>query len=570
MSEMKKVTDETTKLLVQLEQLGLVNLNASKSMGLFEKQKAKLTATLRASPINAMITTMRSWGKATKNVVKITGLNTTMSEKGKKEHRKGMSTFQKLTAAVISHGLAQKFSNKMLKISNGLFSRLLISVFSLVSIFLIVGFALAALSIAFEGANSPLIKLTEDMGIIGDAMQGLVLIISGEGDEGGLSTAFDILAAAMFTASIAALALGTNMGVLVGILMLAAGVYRMVASATNDTEVALAVAISVVVALTGAFIYLKAASLATALSMQLAVVQTAALMMMAYGLIIVGTLGLIEFATGTAEGWKAGLLAAGSAFLIFIGLLLLSVTWPIAAVIAALALIIAVVYRFWDDIVDWLKGAGEFIVGILAFAGIYIAGFFVGLFAALYGIVLAGVGLVVGIIVGVFSALFELGVSFAEDVIFGGESLIDWFISIPETLADGFVNGFKSVFNSIIDIYNDFAEEMVFEIPDWVPGIGGDEWSLPLIPHLAKGGIVNGPTLAMIGEDGPEAVVPLNRKNNPSGIGLGGGGATTININVGGVTDRTDKRALAREIGDLIRAEMSRSGRSHGNRRSGV
>tara|TARA_R110002012_G_scaffold33393_2_gene97816 strand:+ start:7238 stop:8950 length:1713 start_codon:yes stop_codon:yes gene_type:complete len=570
MSDMSKVTADTSKLLVQLEQLGLVNLNASKSMGLYEKQMAKLDATMRASPLNAMITTVRAWGKATKNVIKITGLNTTMTEKGKEEHRENMSTLQKYTAAVISHGLAQKLSNKMLKVSNGLFSRLLISVFSLVSIFLIVGFALAALSIAFEGANSPLINLTEDMGIIGDAMQGLVLIISGEGDEGGLSTGFDILAAAMFTASIAALALGTNMGILVGVLMLAIGVYRMVASATNDTEVALAVAISVVVALTGAFIYLKAAALATALGMQLVVVQTVALMMMAYGLIIIGTLGLIEFATGTAEGWKAGLLAAGSAFLIFIGILLLGIGWPVAAAIAAFALIIALVYRFWDDIVEWFTTAYEFVVGILALIGYSVTYAISYLIAFVIGALTAAIGLFVGLVVGVFTALFDLGASFMSDVILGGGSLVDWFLDIPKTLSRGFVNGFKSVFNSIIGIYNDFAEEMVFEIPDWVPGIGGDEWKLPLIPELAKGGIVNGPTLAMIGEDGPEAVVPLNRKNNPNGIGLGGGGATTININVGGVTDRTDKRALAREIGDLIRAEMSRSGRSHGNRRSSV
>ena len=84
---------------------------------------------------------------------------------------------------------------------------------------------------------------------------------------------------------------------------------------------------------------------------------------------------------------------------------------------------------------------------------------------------------------------------------------------------------------------------------------------------LADGGIVNSPTLAMIGEAGPEAVIPLTGKN--AGMGLGGGGIT-VNINVSGVTDRSDKRALAKEIGDLIRAEMSRNGRSFGNRRSGV
>jgi hypothetical protein len=48
------------------------------------------------------------------------------------------------------------------------------------------------------------------------------------------------------------------------------------------------------------------------------------------------------------------------------------------------------------------------------------------------------------------------------------------------------------------------------------------------IPELAQGGIVTGPTLAMIGEAGPEAVIPLNRAG---GMGLGG---NTITVNVNG------------------------------------
>ena len=41
-----------------------------------------------------------------------------------------------------------------------------------------------------------------------------------------------------------------------------------------------------------------------------------------------------------------------------------------------------------------------------------------------------------------------------------------------------------------------------------------------------------------------------------------GGLGTTINVNidVSGVTDRSDKRALAREISDLIAQEMRRNG----------
>jgi hypothetical protein len=174
------------------------------------------------------------------------------------------------------------------------------------------------------------------------------------------------------------------------------------------------------------------------------------------------------------------------------------------------------------------------------------------------------------LVVGIFTALFDIGASFAEDVIFGGGSLIDWFLSIPKTIKNGFVKGFKSVFNAVMGIYNKFARKMKFDIPNWVPVVGGKTFKLPTVPMLAKGGVVNSPTLAMIGEDGPEAVVPLSRKNNPQGIGLGGGGGVTVNINVGGVTDRTDKKQLAKEIGDLIRAEMARGGRSGGNRRSAV
>jgi hypothetical protein len=52
------------------------------------------------------------------------------------------------------------------------------------------------------------------------------------------------------------------------------------------------------------------------------------------------------------------------------------------------------------------------------------------------------------------------------------------------------------------------------------------------IPRLAEGGIVTGPTLAMIGEGRePEAVIPLSKLGS---MGFGGGGANiTVNVNGG-------------------------------------
>ena len=122
----------------------------------------------------------------------------------------------------------------------------------------------------------------------------------------------------------------------------------------------------------------------------------------------------------------------------------------------------------------------------------------------------------------------------------------------------------KAPFNLLISGINAAFSAVNFsiDIPEWVPLIGGEKYSFDLsdwnIPALAKGGIVNKPTLAMIGEDGPEAVVPLTQRNNPQGAGMGGG-TFNITVNAGGITDRTDKRTLAREIGNMIQQELARN-----------
>jgi hypothetical protein len=82
---------------------------------------------------------------------------------------------------------------------------------------------------------------------------------------------------------------------------------------------------------------------------------------------------------------------------------------------------------------------------------------------------------------------------------------------------------------------------LVFPIVGQVAGIlkgagnfinGNDKPSSPSsgiqIPKMAAGGIVNSPTLAMIGEAGPEAVIPLSQMGQ-----MGGTNNVTINVNGG-------------------------------------
>jgi gas vesicle protein len=81
---------------------------------------------------------------------------------------------------------------------------------------------------------------------------------------------------------------------------------------------------------------------------------------------------------------------------------------------------------------------------------------------------------------------------------------------------------YKSIFNGIATLWNNTIGKLSFEVPSWIPGLGGKGFSVPKIPMLADGGIVTGPTLAMIGERGPEAVIPLNRAPM--------GGNITVNV----------------------------------------
>lgn len=83
---------------------------------------------------------------------------------------------------------------------------------------------------------------------------------------------------------------------------------------------------------------------------------------------------------------------------------------------------------------------------------------------------------------------------------------------------NGLVSGVVKGINGMIDAMN----KLSFDVPDWVPGIGGKKFgfniakiSAPQIPLLANGGVITSPTVAMMGEypgakNNPEIVTPQN------------------------------------------------------------
>lgn len=106
---------------------------------------------------------------------------------------------------------------------------------------------------------------------------------------------------------------------------------------------------------------------------------------------------------------------------------------------------------------------------------------------------------------------------FIEGFKTGFENLKDFFRNLVNgyiSIWEGFINLAIRGINNLIDRANTFK----IEIPDWVPKIGGKSFGINIpnvseisLPRLAEGGIVDSATIAMIGEAGPEAVVPLDR-----------------------------------------------------------
>jgi hypothetical protein len=112
-----------------------------------------------------------------------------------------------------------------------------------------------------------------------------------------------------------------------------------------------------------------------------------------------------------------------------------------------------------------------------------------------------------------------------------------------KTAVNAYLAVYKTLFNAIAKAWNNTIGKLSFKIPSWVPGLGGKGFDVPNIPELANGGLVMRPTLALVGEAGPEAVVPLDRMGQM-------GGNVTINVNGG------DPQAVV----DALRRYMLQSG----------
>lgn len=207
-----------------------------------------------------------------------------------------------------------------------------------------------------------------------------------------------------------------------------------------------------------------------------------------------------------------------------------------------------------DNMVVGLQTAFGVISGVLDTFIALLNGDFTGAWNAITGVVQTVVN---GVVTAIGNLLQFLG------------AVVDGVTTIARNIGNALLNGISSGFNTLwgvarsavnkiidaLNAINSFGwERQGFEIntPLGSAFVGFDAGSFQLwpdIPHLAKGGIVNRPTLALIGESGPEAVVPLG--------GGGMGSNYTINVHVAPGGDLVQ---AGRQIVDAIRQFERRSG----------
>jgi len=158
-------------------------------------------------------------------------------------------------------------------------------------------------------------------------------------------------------------------------------------------------------------------------------------------------------------------------------------------------------------------------------------------------------------------ALIAAGVALLVAALVVAYNKFDWFKTGVNAIINGILGAFESVVNGAIMMVNGIirAYNAIPIAPDIntighvnLPRIGGDSATQAAgrmnLPRMAEGGIVSSPTLALIGEAGPEAVVPLDRMNT--------GGGVTINV-TGGLS-------TSAEIGESVVNALRAYSRSAG------
>lgn len=150
------------------------------------------------------------------------------------------------------------------------------------------------------------------------------------------------------------------------------------------------------------------------------------------------------------------------------------------------------------------------------------------------------------------SAIITAVTGFSKPIIDAFSTIWNAVADAAKAAFDGIKSVVEGVVNWMIDKINTVINALNTVAAKGASVVGMKPPQIPTIPKLADGGIVSRPTLAMIGEAGPEAVVPLSRMGN-----MGAPQVSEIHIMEGAnVTIKSDQDA--RQLAQVMYRELAR------------
>jgi len=244
--------------------------------------------------------------------------------------------------------------------------------------------------------------------------------------------------------------------------------------------------------------------------------------------------------------------------------------WPtlLAILTGPIGIAVLVITRNWDTIVgafqtavDWIATIVGTVFNILTLPfrqAIDAAKWIIDEIPGAFRTAVTGITTALGDVWNIIKKPFVDGWAAAQTA---GDTVINWFKGIWNVINNAFSGlsdvikyPFEVAFNAIKRLWNSTVGGFGFSVPSWVPGLGGKGFH---IPEMAKGGIVTRPTIALIGERGPEAVIPLGMiAQMPSATA-----AANIVINVYALTASAE---VGRQVYEALREYERISGKPIG------
>lgn len=243
---------------------------------------------------------------------------------------------------------------------------------------------------------------------------------------------------------------------------------------------------------------------------------------------IIVIIGAVVAAIGPLVLLVGGIISSVSAIIPVISAVigaLNPVTLAIVAVVAAIALLIA----NWDKVKAVMEKFDDFLQNVFATDFTEIFGSTLGeplnaFFENIENIwesIKKIFGGIIDFITGVFTGDWEKAWNGVKDIFAGVFGLFESIIKAPINgvigLINGLIGGIVDGINLVIGAINGLS----FEVPDWVPGIGGSTMGFAIpeiekikIPYLAAGAVIppNAPFMAMLGDQkhGTNIEAPLD------------------------------------------------------------